>query len=86
MIKAKTGGLLQQVQGNARDIPMSLKMLRNGFRQRLLRRLLGWRLKHQILYDHITISKLGNRGYLDRFPNLIAPGQQPPFTAYEFSY
>jgi len=65
---------------------MSLKQLKNRLRPHLLRRLFGWNYVQRLDNDHITISRTGNRGYLEQHPELIAPEHQAGLNAYEFSY
>jgi len=65
---------------------MSLKQLRNQLRQRLLRRLFGWRYTQQTVFNQLTLSKLSNQQYLNHHPSLIATDFKPDLGAYEFSY
>ena len=54
-------------------------------KNRLRGRLLGGRFRQGILDDHAAVSRLGNLEYLLRHPDLAAPGNKPPFNAFEFS-
>lgn len=58
----------------------------DGLKQRLRRRLLGSRESRRIEDTVRTASLLGNRHYLDGFPELKAPDFIPPINAYEFSF
>jgi len=55
-------------------------------KKRLRERLLGRRFRQGIQDDHVAISRLGNLQYHARHPGLVAPGHEPAFHAYEFSY
>ena len=55
-------------------------------KQVLRRHLLGWRFQHNLQEDHRTLSRLGNRYYIQNPGELLAPGFTPPVNAYEFSH
>lgn len=57
----------------------------DGLKQRLRRRLLGSRDSRRIEDTIRTARLLGNRHYLDGFPELTAPDFTAPINAYEFS-